>query len=111
AQQITAQQPVAPEPQPPARDEPTGPPVPPMVFGRSEAPASPERSEAGRPGPVRGGRSRGAALRGARRGRSDRDRGRGEPSVSPLPAAGRGDLGSGRSDLARNDLSRNDLGR
>jgi hypothetical protein len=118
AQQITAQQPAVPEPQPPARDEPTAPPVPPMVFGRSEAPAVPERTEPARPEPVRGDVSRTDALRGDLRGRSDRDRGRGEPSVSPLPAAsrgdlgsGRGDLGSGRSDLSRNDLARNDLSR
>jgi hypothetical protein len=121
AQQLAPLPPDEPEPQPPARDEPVapaGPSSPPMVFGRSEAPAAPERSEPVRPEPVRGDVSRAETLRGDLRGRNDR--GRGEPSVAPLPSAGRGDLRSGRGDLnvgrdnlnaARGDLARNDLGR
>jgi NYN domain len=117
-QQIAAQQPQEPEPRPPVRDEPAAPAAPPMVFGRSEAPAAPVREEPVRPEPVRGDNSR-SDLRG--RG----DRGRAEPGIAPLPSSGRadlnagrdglnatrGDLTAGRNDLGRNDLGRNDLGR
>jgi hypothetical protein len=124
AQQIAPQPPDEPKPQPPARDEPVAPAgqgapsSPPMVFGRSEAPAAPERPEPVRPEPVRGDASRADSLRGDLRGRNDR--GRSEPGVAPLPSAGRGDLNSGRGDLnvgrdnlnaARGDLTRTDLGR
>ncbi|HWG12631.1 MAG TPA: NYN domain-containing protein [Streptosporangiaceae bacterium] len=118
AQQMAAQQPEEPEPQAPARDEPAAPAAPPMVFGRTEAPAAPVRDEPVRPDPIRGDNSRNDL-----RGRNDR--GRAEPGVAPLPSAGRadlnagrdsynaarGDLSTGRNDLARNDLARNDLGR
>ena len=124
AQQIAPQPPDEPKPQPPARDEPVAPAgqgapsSPPMVFGRSEVPAAPERPEPVRPEPVRGDASRADSLRGDLRGRNDR--GRSEPGVAPLPSAGRGDLNSGRGDLnvgrdnlnaARGDLTRTDLGR
>jgi hypothetical protein len=118
AQQIAPQQPEEPQPpaRAPARDEPTVPPAPPMVFGRSDAPAVPERPDQGRPDPIRGDASRADTLRGDLRGRNDR--GRGEPGVAPLPSTGRTDLNAGRDgmnaargDLGRNDLGRNDLGR
>jgi hypothetical protein len=112
--QLAPQPPDEPEPQPPARDEPiapASPSAPPMVFGRSEVPAAPERPEPVRPEPVRGDASRADTLRGDLRGRNDR--GRGEPGVAPLPSAGRGDLNVGRDNLnaARGDLTRPDLGR
>jgi hypothetical protein len=112
--QISPQPPDEPQP----RDEPAAPPVPPMVFGRSETPVAPERSEPARSDPVRGDASRADTLRGDLRGRGDR--GRGETGVAPLPSAGRGDLNSGRPDLnsgrpdlnsGRGDLGRNELGR
>ena len=112
--QLAPQPPDEPEPQPPARDEPiapASPSAPPMVFGRTEVPAPPERPEPVRPEPVRGDASRADTLRGDLRGRNDR--GRGEPGVAPLPSAGRGDLNVGRDNLnaARGDLTRPDLGR
>ena len=131
AQQISPLPPLEPEPQPPVRDEPPALPAPPMVFGRPEAPAAPERPEPPRPDPVRADHGL-ADLRGDLRGGDPRgrDRGRGDTGVAPLPSAGRGDLGpgrdlgngrgdlgAGRADLTRNDLgrgndlSRNDLGR
>jgi hypothetical protein len=111
--QIAPQRPEEPEPQPPVRDEPApaaG--ASPMVFGRPEVPATPERPEPVRPEPVRGEASRGDAMRGDLRGRGDR--GRVDPGVAPLPSAARNDLARndlGRNDLGRNDLGRNDLGR
>src|SRR6201992_2185156 len=121
--QLSPQQPEEPRPQP--RDEPAAPPVPPLVFGRSEAPVAPERPEPSRPDPVRGDASRSDTLRPDSirpdsmrpdsmrtdlRGRGDRGR---ETGIAPLPSAGRGDLNSGRPDLnaARGDLGRSDLGR
>jgi NYN domain-containing protein len=99
-----------PEPQPPIREEPAAS-APPMVFGRSDAPAAPVREE-----PARGEPIRGEVPRTDLHGRNDR--GRSEPGVAPMPSAGRGDLAgargdlnAGRGDLGRPDPGRNGLGR
>ena len=105
AQQIAPPPPIAPEPQPPLREEPAAS-APPLVFGRSDAPVAPVREEPARPDPIRA-----ADPRTDLRGRTDR--GRGEPGVAPLPSAGRADLAGARSDLnqGRPDLGRPDLNR
>jgi hypothetical protein len=104
AHQITPHQPE--EPEPDVREEPSVPPAPPLVFGRADTPAAPERSEPVRPEPsarpesLRAEPLRGEGPRGDSRSssagmRPDYDRPDFDAPDAGRPERGRGDRGRG----------------